>query len=39
MTFATVPLTPSVTHSAPHRAEAPSAVELRAAAPRDVDEI
>jgi amino-acid N-acetyltransferase len=39
MTFATVPLTPSVTHSTPNRAEGPSAVELRAAAPRDVDEI
>lgn len=39
MTFATVPLTPSATHSAPHRAGGPLAVELRGATPHDVDEI
>jgi amino-acid N-acetyltransferase len=39
MTFATVPLTPSAAHSAPHRARSPLAVELRGAIPRDVDEI
>jgi amino-acid N-acetyltransferase len=39
MTFATVPLTPSATHSAPHRARSPLAVELRGAIPRDVDQI
>ena len=39
MTFATVPLTPRATHSALDRADGPLAVELRAAAARDLDDI
>lgn len=39
MTFATVPLTRSASHSAPHHPGRPLAVELRGATPRDVDEI
>jgi amino-acid N-acetyltransferase len=39
MTFATVPLTPSVTRSPAPRADGPFAVELRAAVPCDVEEI
>jgi amino-acid N-acetyltransferase len=39
MTFGTVPLNPSPTAPAAHRAAAPSSVKLRQAAPGDVDAI
>ncbi len=39
MTFATVPLTQPVAHSGLDRAGGPSAVELRGATARDIDEI